>query len=150
MRHRGFDVLFCLPTIWLFMATFTVVVGDPESGSTYQREVDGQDANRFLGRQLGEEVDGTAVGLTGYTIELTGGSDDAGRPMHPEVPGPALREILTTGGVGYHPDRDGERRRVTVRGNEISEETVQINASISDYGDEEIESLLAEEDNDDE
>lgn len=132
------------------MATFTVVVGDPNSGDAYQREIDGQDANRFVGRSIGDTVDGTAVGLPGYTLEVTGGSDDAGRPMHPDVPGPSLREILSTGGVGYHPERDGERRRVTVRGDEISEQTVQINASISEYGDESIDELLGADNADEE
>ena len=128
------------------MATFTVVVADPESGTAYQREVDGQDANRFVGRTIGESVDGNAVGLPEYTIEVTGGSDDAGRPMHSEIPGAALREVLSTGGIGYHPEREGERRRVTVRGSEISEDTVQINATITEYGDESIEELYGEDD----
>lgn len=126
------------------MATFTVVVADPETGTTYQRQVDGQDANRFLGRSIGEEVDGDAVGLPGYTLEVTGGSDDAGRPMHPDVRGPALREVLTTGGIGYHPDRDGERRRVTVRGAEASDATAQVNATIREHGDEPLADLLEE------
>ena len=112
------------------MAEFKVVVSDPDTGETYQTEVDGQDANRFLGRELGDEVDGAAVGLSGFTLELTGGSDKAGRPMRPDVRGPNLREILSDGGVGYKPTRDGERKRVTVRGREISDETVQINAKV--------------------
>ncbi|MFC6989666.1 30S ribosomal protein S6e [Haloplanus sp. GCM10025708] len=112
------------------MADFKVVVSDPETGSTYQREVDGQDANRFLGRELGEEVDGGAVGLDGFTLELTGGSDDAGRPMREDVSGSDLKELLLEGGVGYEPTRDGERKRVTVRGSEISEATAQINAKV--------------------
>lgn len=126
------------------MASFAVVVADPDSGTAYQQSVDGQDANRFLGRAIGDEVDGDAVGLPGYQITLTGGSDDAGRPMHPAISGPSLTEILSTGDVGYKPQRDGERRRVTVRGNEISESTVQINATISEHGDEPVDSLLGE------
>jgi small subunit ribosomal protein S6e len=113
------------------MADFQVVVADPDSGATYQTEVSGQDANRFLGRNLGDEVDGSAVGLDGFTLELTGGSDAAGRPMRADVAGPNLKEILSTGGVGYKPTRDGERKRVTVRGRQISDETVQINAKIT-------------------
>jgi small subunit ribosomal protein S6e len=112
------------------MAEFTVVVADPETGATYQTAVDGQDANRFLGRELGEEVDGAAVGLDGFTLELTGGSDAAGRPMRDDVPGPNLKEILSDGGVGYKPTRDGERKRITVRGREVSDETAQINAKV--------------------
>ncbi|MFB6305122.1 MAG: 30S ribosomal protein S6e [Haloferacaceae archaeon] len=117
------------------MADFQVVVSDPETGETFQREVDGQDANRFIGRELGEEVDGGAVGLDGFTLELTGGSDDAGRPMREDVAGSSLKELLLTGGVGYEPRRDGERRRVTVRGREVSEETAQINAKVIEGGD---------------
>jgi len=112
------------------MAEFQVVVSDPDTGSTYQIEVDGQDANRFLGRSLGDEVDGSAVGLSGFTLELTGGSDDAGRPLRADVPGPNLREVLLDGGVGFEPSRDGERKRVTVRGSEISEAVAQINAKV--------------------
>ncbi|WP_152040814.1 30S ribosomal protein S6e [Salinigranum salinum] len=112
------------------MADFQVVVADPDSGATYQTEVSGQDANRFLGRDLGDEVDGSAVGLDGFTLELTGGSDAAGRPMRADVSGPNLKEILSTGGVGYKPTRDGERKRITVRGRQISDETVQINAKV--------------------
>lgn len=127
------------------MADFKVVVGDPETGATYQRDVDGQDANRFLGIDLGEEVDGSAVGLSGYSLTLTGGSDKAGRPLRSDVSGPNLKQVLLTGGTGYKPKRDGERKRVTVRGREVSEEVVQINAKISEYGDESVEDLLSDE-----
>lgn len=112
------------------MAEFQVVVADPDTGRTYQTDVDGQDANRFIGRELGDEVDGGAVGLDGFTLELTGGSDDTGRPMREDVSGPNLEELLLEGGVGYKPTRDGERKRVTVRGREISDATAQINVRI--------------------
>jgi small subunit ribosomal protein S6e len=114
------------------MADFKVTVADPDSGTTYQRDVDGQDANRFLGREIGEEVDGSAVGLSGFTLEITGGSDAAGRPMRKDVAGANLKELLLDGGAGYKPNRDGERKRVTVRGRQVSEETAQINARVVD------------------
>lgn len=112
------------------MAEFKVVISDPETGATYQQEVEGQDANRFLGLSIGDEVDGAAVGLSGFTLELTGGSDEAGRPMRGEVPGPNLKELLLEGGVGYKPEKDGERKRITVRGSQFSEETAQVNAKV--------------------
>ncbi len=125
------------------MATFTVVVADPESGATYQLDADEQDANRFMGKEIGDEVAGGAVGLDGYTLSITGGSDDAGRPMREDVAGPNLREVLMKAeGVGYEPDRDGERKRVTVRGREISDAVAQINAAITERGDESVASLL--------
>lgn len=128
------------------MADFTVAVADPDSGRTYQIDVDGQDANRFMGRELGDEVTGDAVGLDGYTLKLTGGSDTAGRPLRPDVRGPDLKSVLLEGGVGYEPSRDGERKRVTVRGREISDEVRQINASIVGRGSGDVEDLLGESD----
>ena len=125
------------------MAEFQVVVGDPDTGDSYQFEVADNQANRFLGRTLGEEVDGDAVGLDGYTLELTGGSDTAGRPLRADIGGSNLREILADERtVGYKPTRDGERRRVTVRGNEITDEVAQLNASIVERGDTDIAELL--------
>jgi small subunit ribosomal protein S6e len=129
------------------MPTFQVVVGDPDSGDSYELDVDGQAANRFLGRELGDEVDASAVGLEGYTLELTGGSDDAGRPMREDVAGSSLTEImLAERSTGYHPERDGERERVTVRGREVTEDVAQINARVSEPGDQSIPVALGRED----
>ncbi|MFC7070439.1 30S ribosomal protein S6e [Halobaculum lipolyticum] len=128
------------------MAEFKIVVGD-DAGDTRQFDVDGQDANRFLGREIGEEVDGTAVGADGADLTITGGSDKAGRPMREDVPGGDLKELLLEGGVGYKPSRDGERKRVTVRGRQVTEETVQINARV---GGSIAEALGETEDDDDE
>jgi len=127
------------------MAEFTVAVADPESGRTYQVEVADQDATRFIGRSVGEEVEGGAVGLDGGTLEITGGSDDAGRPMRGDVRGPNLKAVLLEGGTGYNPAREGERKRVTVRGAEVSESTRQINARIADAGSGSVDELLGEE-----
>ena len=127
------------------MAEFTVAVSDPEDGHTYQVEVDGQDANRFIGRELGDEVDGGAVGLDGYTLELTGGSDTAGRPMRPDVRGVATKSNMSDGGVGFEPTTDGERKRITVRGREVSDDTRQINAKIVARGDDDVAELLGDD-----
>jgi small subunit ribosomal protein S6e len=132
------------------MATFQVVVSDPETGHSYPMEVDGQDANRFLGRDVGDEVDGAAVGLDGYTVAVTGGSDQAGRPMREDVAGPGLSEKLLAGGTGFNPERDGERRRVTVRGREVSEAVTQLNVRVSERGETPVDELLGEGSEEDE
>ncbi len=131
------------------MAEFQVVVADPDDGTTHQFEIEGGDANRFMGREIGEEIDGGAVGLDGYTLEITGGSDNAGRPMREDVPGEDLKSVLLTGGVGYNPTRDGERKRVSVRGRQISDATRQINARIAERGETSVAELLGLEDADD-
>jgi small subunit ribosomal protein S6e len=127
------------------MAEFTVAVSDPETGLTHQIDVSDQDANRFIGREIGEEVDGTAVGLDGYTLEVTGGSDKAGRPMREDVRGANLKSILLEGGTGFNPNTDGERKRVTVRGREVGDATRQINAKIVARGSDDVEALLGDE-----
>ena len=124
------------------MAELKLVVSDPDTGNTYQTEVDGQDANRFLGRSIGDEVDGNVIGLSESALELTGGSDAAGRPMRGDVPGSNLKELLLEGGVGFHPEKEGERRRITVRGAEFSEETAQVNAKV--IGDEDVAAAFGE------
>jgi len=126
------------------MAEFTVAVSDPDTGETHQIDVTDQDANRFVGREIGDEVEGGAVGLDGFTLEITGGSDDAGRPMRSDVRGAELSELLLEGGTGYEPTRDGERKRVTVRGREVGDATRQINAQIV-AGDGDVADLLADE-----
>jgi small subunit ribosomal protein S6e len=131
------------------MATFTAVVSDPESGLSYQVDVDGQDGNRFVGREIGDSVDGDAVGLPGYTVAITGGSDAAGRPMHEAVGGAALSEELLSGRPGFRPERDGERRRVTVRGREVGDQTVQLNLRIEERGEQHVEVLLGDADPED-
>ena len=129
------------------MASFTVVVGDPETGESYQLEADGQDANRFLGKSIGDEVDGGAVSLDGYTLEITGGSDEAGRPLNETVAGPNLDEVLMKERqTGYKPQRDGERRRITVRGRELSDAVAQVNATVTERGNASIADLLGEGD----
>jgi small subunit ribosomal protein S6e len=127
------------------MAEFTVAVSDPEDGTTYQVDVADQDANRFIGKDIGEEVDGGAVGLDGYTLEVTGGSDDAGRPMREDVRGSELKNVLLEGGTGFNPTQDGERKRVTVRGREVGDATRQINAVISGRGGAAVDELLGDE-----
>jgi small subunit ribosomal protein S6e len=128
------------------MAEFQVDVADPEDGTTYQFEVDGQAANRFIGREIGEEIDAGSLGLDGYSVEVTGGSDNAGRPMRSDIAGSELRTVLLTGGVGFEPSVDGERKRVTVRGREVGNETRQINARIVGRGSQDVTELLDSED----
>ncbi|MWV64225.1 30S ribosomal protein S6e [Halorubrum sp. JWXQ-INN 858] len=127
------------------MAEFKVVIADPDTGETVQREVDGQDANRFLGREIGDEIGGDAVGLADFTVEITGGSDETGRPMREDVSGTRLKELLLEGGVGFKPSRDGERKRITVRGREVDDDIAQINVSVVD-GEGDVAAALSEGD----
>jgi len=124
------------------MVDFRVVVSDASTGKAYQIEVSDTSANAFMGKAIGSEVDGSTVGLSGYTLQITGGSDKGGFPMRRTLPGSKRKKLLVTGGSGFHPDEDGIRKRRSIRGNAIAGDIVQINTVVKDYGASPIESML--------
>jgi len=127
------------------MVEFKAVIADAKSGRTYKRDVTGQYANALVGRKIGEEIDGLFVGLPGYKLQITGGSDKDGFPMRPDVPSPRRRRILLSGGVGFHPDRPGMRKKKTIRGNTISPDILQLNLKITQRGPKSIEDAFQEQ-----
>jgi len=124
------------------MVDFRVVVSDALTGKAYQIEVSEASANAFMGKAIGSEVDGSTVGLSGYTLQVTGGSDKGGFPMRRTLPGSKRKKLLVTGGSGFHPDEEGIRKRRSIRGNAIAGDIVQINTVVKDYGASPIESML--------
>src|SRR5438132_1200079 len=63
------------------LAEFKAVIADPKSGKSYKRDITGHYANALIGKKLGEDLDGLYVGLPGYKLQITGGSDKDGFPM---------------------------------------------------------------------
>ena len=112
------------------MAKFKIIVGDSETGKSQSLEVEGTRAVPLVGRRLGEVIDGSVVGMGGYKLQITGGSDKDGFPMRPNVHGGVRASVILSEGVGFHPPRQGERKRKTIRGNIVTEEIVQINMKI--------------------
>ncbi len=112
------------------MARFKVVISDPESGTTKNAEIEEDLAAPMIGKKVGETLDGTIVGLPGHRIQITGGSDKDGFPIRPSVHGGVRRRVILSGGVGFNPEGQGQRRRKTVRGNVITDDIVQINMKI--------------------
>jgi small subunit ribosomal protein S6e len=99
-------------------------------------------ANKFLGRKVGDVIDGDAVGMPGYSIEITGGSDREGFPLRRDLPGSKRRKVLIAGGTGYNPSEKGRRRRKSVHGRDISADVGQINVKIAERGAKPVEELL--------
>ncbi len=116
------------------MVEFKVVVSDPKTGQAYNLTVSGGAAGAFVGKKIGKEVDGGAIGLPGYKLQITGGSDRDGTASRSDLPGVGRKRLLLSGGSGFHASHDGERRRKFVRGNEITIEFVQINTIVTGYG----------------
>jgi small subunit ribosomal protein S6e len=112
------------------MAKFKVIVSDPEAGTSKVVELEEARAVPFIGRKIGEAVDGAVVDLPAHKLQIMGGSDKDGVPIRPSVHGGVRRNVVLSGGTGFNPHNKGERRRKTVRGNVITDEIVQINTKI--------------------
>lgn len=119
---------------------FKVVISDKEK--SVQMEVEPSESKALMGLTIGDEFDGSVIGLKGYRLKITGGSDKNGFPMKKTVPGARRVRSLVSGGVGYKPARKGERRRKTFRGNTVSEDIVQINTVVIEKGEKPLEELL--------
>ncbi len=124
------------------MASFKFVVSDPETRKAYQIEIEQEKAAHLVGKKIGDEFDATFLGLPGYVLKITGGTDKDGFPMHPSVHGPGRKRVLLSGPPGFHPKHKGQRKRKTVRGNTISFDIVQINCKIVKKGEKPIEELI--------
>jgi len=112
------------------MAKFKVIVSDPQSGASKVVELEEARASPFIGRKLGETLDGAAVDLPAHKIQLMGGSDKDGVPMRSNVHGGVRRAVVLSSGAGFKPKKKGERKRKVVRGDIITDEIVQINIKI--------------------
>lgn len=128
------------------MVEFKVNVGDPDSGKTHPVTVTGQHANVLVRKRIGQEIDGMFLGLPGYKVTITGGTDKDGFPMRPEIPQAGRKRVLVSESIGYHPPHHGTRKKKTFRGNEVSPDIVQINCRITHRGPKAVEKLLGKDD----
>ena len=126
------------------MVDFKAIINDVKTGKSYNVAVSGHHANSLIGKNVGEVIDGIFVGLPGYKLKITGGSDGNGTPMRKDLPGNKRRGLLLSEGLGFHEKYPGQRRRVAIRGSAISSEIVQINMAVSEYGPKSIEDTMAE------
>jgi small subunit ribosomal protein S6e len=113
------------------MAKFKVIVSDPSAGTSKVVEVEEARAAPFMGKRIGETVEGAVVDMPNQKLQIMGGSDKDGVPMRPNVHGGVRRKVVLSGGVGFKAKKEGERRRKAVRGNIITDEIVQLNLMIA-------------------
>jgi len=118
---------------------FKVVISEKEE--SHQIEVDTNE-RQIIGLAIGDELSGDLIGLEGYTLKITGGSDKNGFPMKKDIEGPRRIKSLLSGGVGYKPKANGVKRRKTLRGNTISDDIVQINTIVTEAGNKSIDAIL--------
>jgi small subunit ribosomal protein S6e len=107
-----------------------------------------EDKFTLVGKKIGESFNGSIIGLSGFTLKITGGSNDAGIPMRFDIDGPVKKKVLLKKGPCYNPTKikkksrtrsrarnpNGTRKRKVVVGNEITYDTVQVNCVIEKFG----------------
>lgn len=119
-----------------------IVISEPKTKKSYQVE---KEAHSLIGMKIGDKFDGSIVGLGGFTLEITGGSDKDGYPMRKDMDGSVRRKALLTKGVGFRGGKTkkvhgkkkylkvkGMRKRKYIRGNTVSDEIAQINCKVSE------------------
>lgn len=147
--------------------TFVAVVNDTNpdnNGRSYNMSVSGNNLSQFLGKKIGDVVDGIFVGegeqtLAGYKLEITGGSDKTGTPMRSDLSGGNRQSILVTESTGFkghslvHKTKGGEKKRFRYkpdgmrkrryfRGNTITQDTRQINLKVVEAANKSLEDIL--------
>lgn len=118
-------------------------LANPKQGKTENIILNPSQLVYFIGKKIGDEIDASFLGRSGYIVKITGGTDRDGFPMRPDISGGRKVAVLLSGGIGYRPRRKpsskkkkkrakrimhGKRKRVIVRGNVITDTIAQINA----------------------
>jgi small subunit ribosomal protein S6e len=139
-------------------------IANPEQkprGICHKKILEEEDTKILYGKKIGETIEGDIIGMPGFKLSITGGSDTDGFPMRRDVDGRLRKKILITPSTGYKARRKrgtkerrdntritkvlrtrGIRRRRMIRGNTVNEDTAQLNLKIIEYGEQSvIESL---------
>ena len=109
-----------------------LIVSDPSTGKSQKVELEDARMTPLIGKKIGEVVDGAVANMAGYKLKITGGTDKDGVPMRPDIHGSGKSQIILSGGIGFHPKSEGERKRKVVRGNTIGPDSKFLNLAIVD------------------
>ncbi|MFH0868377.1 MAG: 30S ribosomal protein S6e [Candidatus Woesearchaeota archaeon] len=115
------------------MASFKINIADPKTGKCYKTEVKDQQASPFMGINIGENIDGSKIGIDGYEFSVTGGTDYCGFPMRHGILG-VRKKITIYKGTGFKGALKGIKRRKTVCGHKINETIAAINLKVLKEG----------------
>lgn len=115
-----------------------------DKGKTYKLETENE---VLVGKRIGEPIEGNDLSedLKGYVLEITGTSDISGIPGKKGLEGNIYHRKLLTKGFGMKDTRKGIRLKKTLRGEEISAKTIQINAIVKKEGQKKFAELVKKE-----
>ncbi|MDI6721362.1 MAG: 30S ribosomal protein S6e, partial [Candidatus Aenigmarchaeota archaeon] len=113
------------------MAVFKFVISDKNISRQAEKD---QKSCPVLGKRIGDAIQGDFLGLEGYELQVTGGSDKDGFPMRKDIEGIVRKRFVVTNGIGFHTNKKGLRKRRMLHGNTVSQNTVQINCKVLKQG----------------
>lgn len=122
-----------------------IVINNPRTGKSHQIELAESRMGGLAGKKIGDEIEGGFLGLAGYSLKLTGGTDKQGFPMRPGIHKTGRSSLLLKGGAGFAGRKDGYRRRKTVAGEMITEEIEQLNLVVLKEGKTPLEESVKQE-----
>ena len=111
-----------------------------KDGKSYPKVL--EDPSIFSGRKINETISGDLIGLTGYELKITGGSDSSGFPMRKEINSTGKKKIFAKAGIGINPKFKGTYLRKTMAGNTIHDKTAQVNLIVTQQGKKALNDLL--------
>jgi len=115
---------------------FKLVIGDSKTKRTYKAELKSPDADQLFGKKVGDTFRGELIGLQGFELQITGGTDRAGFGIYKNLDGVGRRRLLLRGAPNYHVPKKfkGKLEKKTVRANTIANDIAQINCKITKWG----------------
>jgi len=119
-----------------------IVISDPKTGKSFQKELEKTDEAKFYGKKIGESFNGELIDLQGYQFKITGGSDKSGFPMRKGIRGGRRKKILLSKGIGMKSAVKGLRKKKSVRGHTINDDIVQVNTKVEKSGQQKLEELF--------
>jgi len=130
------------------MAVFKFIVNS--KSKSYKIEKDQGEAP-LSGKKIGDTFSGDVIGLNGFELQITGGSDNSGFPMRSDIEGTVKKRFLITRGKGFSGIKkirkkkviiDGYKKRKMLRGNIINSDITQINCKVVKEGEKNLEDLF--------
>jgi small subunit ribosomal protein S6e len=109
-----------------------IVYSDQKTGKSAQMQLDNEKSAMLMNHKINDVIDGGILGLEGYKLKITGGSDTSGFPMNRSITGAIKTKVLRK--IAKSGKKKGQHRRSTVRGNTITADIELVNTVIVEYG----------------
>lgn len=125
------------------MVDLRIVISQNEK--SFQKSLEPGQALGLYGLKVGATFEGSKIGLAGYELKITGGTDKDGFPMKHDLNIDGKKKLLLSKGVGLRSTIAGFRKKKTVHGSIVGDSIAQLNVKVIKAGSETLEKLMGGE-----